>query len=150
MAKFKFPFENVLRHRKTLENLAQKEFQTAMSELNQQLDLLEKMKQEKVDARKEAYAKQIAGGQAGPALGQIGDFLKLQDIRIEKHQKKIQEIEKRVEELREILRQRALDSKIIESYKDRKKDDFKLEQKKLEQKQMDDVVSSRFNFGDNE
>ncbi len=144
MAKFQFAFEKVLNHRKTLEDLAQRDFQLALSVLNDELLVLEKMQQAKHDAFTNRHKKQVQGGIQAPALTQVHDFISGQDIRIERQRKKIQEIEKGVEALREVLRLKAVDTKIIEGLRERKQEEFRTEQKKLEQKRLDDQTSTRF------
>lgn len=142
--KFKFPFENVLKHRKILEDLAQKDFQQALAALNEEIQKLEKMKEDVQRARVTAFERQSHGGSAAPALSQVHEFLKGQDVRIERQQNKVQEYQKGVENLREILRQKALDYKIIERLKDRKKDEFKKAVNDKEQKISDEVGTVRF------
>lgn len=141
--KFKFQFENVMKHRKVLEDVAQREFEEIQSEYLGEVEKLNRLQQEVKDAHTNAYETQVRGGSAGPALSQVHDFLKLQDVRIERQQKKVQEFEKRVEELREILRLKAIDYKMIESLKDRKKQEFRKEKNKLEQKRSDDLSTMR-------
>jgi flagellar FliJ protein len=142
--KFKFPFQNVLTFRKTMENLAQTDFQEAAAALARENDILKKMRDDVFEARRRSFEKQTEGGKSAPALGQVDDFLKGQDIRIARQQSKIQDWEKRVEELREILRAKAIDYKMIEELRDKKKDEFKIEQNKLEQKRSDDLTLMRY------
>ncbi len=144
MAKFKFPLQKVMQHRKTVEDLAQRDFEEAMSEYNRQLNKLEQMEQAKKDARLHAFGDQYKAGKASPGLIQVGDFLKGQDIRIEKQKERIKECESLVEKLREILRQRAIEYKIIEELKDRQRKEFKIEQNKKEQKRVDESNVMRF------
>lgn len=141
--KFNFRFESVLKHRKVLEDLAQREFQEVNSRLQNEIQKLHEMHEASSKAQSVAFQRQSAGGQAGPALSQVNEFLKGQDIRIERQRLKVQEIEKQVEEMREILRQKAIDYKIIESLKEKKKEDFKKEAAKKEQKVTDDIASMR-------
>lgn len=150
MAKFKFPLAKVMQHRKTLEGIAQTHFQEAMAELNQQLQKLRGMEVSKVDARSQAFRKQSEGGKASPALVQVSEFLKGQDIRIENQKLKIKECESLVENLREILRQKAIDYKIIEGLGERQEKVFKTEQRKLDQKQVDEMNVMRFRREDSE
>lgn len=142
--KFKFPLQNVMKHRKVLEDLAQRDYQEANARLNEEEKKLAKL-YEAVDlARQFSFKTQVHGGSAGSALSQVDDFLKGQDIRIERQKKVIEEQRKIVEDFQEILRQRAVEYKIIEKYKDRKLDEFKVEKNKKEQKSADDMVSSRY------
>lgn len=142
--KFKFAFETVLKHRKILEDLAQRDFQEALSRLNDEKNKLEQMREEIYIARDRAFEKSQQGGKTSPFLSQVDEFMKGQDIRIENQQLKIQECEKIVEELREILRQKAIDYKIIEGLKDKKRDEFVIEQRKIDQKRTDDLNIMRF------
>ena len=142
--KFKFPLQNVMNYRKTLENMAQREFQEALAILTEQNQILAGLENEIVQAREARFKTEVAGGKAAPALSQVEDFIKGQAKRIVQQQAKIQEFEKRVEELREILRQKAIDYKIIEGLQDRQREQFQLEQRKLEQKRFDDLNIMRF------
>lgn len=142
--KFKFAFQTVLRYRKTLEELAQSDYSEALAELNHQKQKLSDMIEEVALARENAFQTQVDGGKAGPALSQVHDFIKGQDIRIERQRIKIQECEAKVEELQEILRLKAIDYKIIEELRERKKEEFRVEQNKLDQKRTDDLNIMRY------
>lgn len=142
--KFKFKLEKVLQHRKIQEDLAQKDFQEAVAKLNIEKDNLEKMLNDVFQARQRAFEIQTGGGIAGSGLSQVHDFMMGQDIRMERQRKKIQYQETIVEELREILRQKAQEFKIIEELKEKKREQFKVEKNKLEIKRADDINSMRF------
>ncbi len=145
--KFKFKLEKVLVHRKILENIAQKDFQEAQAACNLQIDVLNRLKLEKSDARKKAFSDQSqTGGQVLESLKQVHDFIQLQDIRIENQIKTIAECEKLVEARREVLRQKAMDTKIIEKLKEKKKQQYLEEERIGEQKELDDNSSMRFDL----
>lgn len=145
--KFKFKLEKVLVHRKILENIAQKDFQEAQAACNLQIDVLNRLRLEKSDARKRAFSDQSqTGGQVLESLKQVHDFIQLQDIRIEKQIKTIAECEKLVEARREVLRQKAMDTKIIEKLKEKKKQQYLEEERISEQKESDDNSSMRFDL----
>ena len=145
--KYKFKLEKVLRHRQILEDLAQKDFQEVQAEWNHQIQLLENLRNEKSEARKRAFNSQSqTGGQVLESLKQIHDFIQLQDIRIEKQIKVIAECEKLVEARREILRQKAMDTKIIKKLEEKKKLQFLEEERINEQKELDDNSSMRFDL----
>lgn len=146
--KFRFPLEKVLDHRIRLEELAQKEFQEALSHLNSEIEKLSQMDESVKTAHTEAFRLQSEGGNASPALGQVHDFVKLQDVRRERQKYQIKEWESRVESLREILRAKATDVKIIEELKEKKRVEFKLEEKKRDQKVTDDMNVMRFGRGE--
>jgi flagellar FliJ protein len=148
--KFKFSLQKVLQHRKTLEDLAQREFQEAQAELNMQLQKLEDMRQAVAEARDQAFRRQSEGGKTSPALIQVDDFLKGQDIRMDRQKERIKECESLVEKLREILRQKAIDYKIIEELKEKQFKEYKIEQRRREQKIADDMNLMRFRREDAE
>ncbi len=143
--KFRFNLEKVLQHRKILENLAQREFQEALSNYNRVLSEIENM----IDVKKQALRRSYdlvsqTGGQVLDSVNQIQDFMVLQDIRIDQMTEKLEELEKLVEAKREVLRQKAMDKKILERLKDKRKADFQAEMSRREQKEIDDIVSMRF------
>lgn len=142
--KFRFNLEKVLQHRQILEDLAQKDFQEAQANLNREIAKLEAIFKAVSDARDEAYRLQSEGGNKTPALGQIDEFIRGQDFRKENQRQKIQECERLVESYREILRQRAIDTKIMKELKEKKKAEFAVEQKKREQKFVDEMNVMRF------
>ncbi|KYG68493.1 flagellar export protein FliJ [Bdellovibrio bacteriovorus] len=142
--KFKFPLQKVLEHRKIKENLAQKDFQGAMLLLNKENELLEQMNEQVTGAHAQAGALAHQGGAQGPALSQIHEFLKGQQIRIQRQKQKVQEIEKLVEAKREILRQAAQEYKIMEKMRENKFEEYRLGRLAQDQKDMDEQSILRF------
>jgi len=146
--KFKFPLQKVMQHRKTLEDLAQRDFQEAQAELNRQIEILKQMEGSVLQAREAAFRQQSEGGKASPALTQVHEFLGGQDIRMDRQKAKIKECESLVENLREILRQKVIDYKIIEELREKRLKEFKVERNKREQKLADDNSLMRYRRGD--
>jgi flagellar FliJ protein len=142
--KFKFPLQKVLEHRKLKENLAQKDFQDVVGVLNEQQAILDKMNQDVLEAQARTGSLIQAGGAQGPALSQIHEFLKGQKIRIAYQVQRIQEVEKLVEAKREILRQAALDYKIMEKMRENKFEEYKAGRIAQDQKEMDEQAILRF------
>lgn len=147
MAKFKFKLQKILQHRKTLEDIAQRDLEEAAAELRQRETLLTQYVQSIVSARDEASRMQQLGGSLGAGLMQIDGFIKGQEVRIQRQKEQIKEQASLVENLREILRQKAIDYKIMEELREKKKKEFFEEQEKLEQKEIDDLNSMRFQRG---
>lgn len=142
--KFKFAFEKVLKHRKTLEEVAQTEYLEALADLNQEVDKLNQLQATLEESRRFSFETQNSGGQAGSALSQVFDFQKGQDVRIERQRKVIGEHEIKVEKLQEILRLKAIDYKIIDKLKGKKKEEFRVQENKKDQKRIDDLNVMRF------
>ncbi len=143
--KFKFGLEKVLNHRKILEDLAQRDYQEALAILNQKKSELEKMVLRILEARVEIHQHEVQSGfDMIERVKQIQEFIKLQDIRIERQHLSVQESEKLVEARQEILRQKAMDKKILERLKVKKKTDHQSNERRLAQVETDEMVSMRF------
>lgn len=139
MARFRFPFENIIKIRKTEEEVAQRDLQEALALLNQEKDFLAGLEEQHHQAFATRHQIEIQGGTAAGPLTQVHEFLAGQDIRIDRQKKKIVEVEKKVEELREILRLKAIDTKIVKELKARKKRDFDEIVRKKENAAVDDM-----------
>ncbi len=142
--KFKFPLQKVLEHRKIHENIVKKDFQEAQAVLDHAQAQLDKMNQDVHDSHNRAGQLSQAGGAQGPALVQIHEFLRGQKVRIQFQEKKVQEIEKLVEDKREILRQAAQEYKIIEKMRENKFQEYRRERLAEEQKENDEQSILRF------
>lgn len=142
--KFKFSLQKVLEHRKVVEDLAQKSFQEAVTRFNEQVVLLDQMINAKSAAHQSAGTLTSQGGTQGPALSQIHEFLRGQEIRIQRQRQYVEEAEKLVEEKREVLRQAALEYKIMEKMREKKFEDYKQDRLAREQKEMDEQNILRF------
>lgn len=142
--KFRFNLEKVMHHRKLEENLAQKAFQECLAKLNTEVAILEDLENSKKNARTFSFETQVQGGKPAEDLKNTYEFLQGQDIRIERQKKKIQYQEQMVEEAREILRKRAMEYKIIEKLKEKKKEQFDHDLEMKLQKEADELTVTRF------
>lgn len=147
MAGFRFPLDNVMKVRKAAEDLAQRDFQLAQAALQEQIDLLQRMMDQKAQAYQQRHQFEAEGGAKSPHLGQIQEFLMGQEIVIQRQQAKIQEFETQVEHLREILRERAIEHKMIQKLKEKRREEFVHQQNRREVKEADDQAMMRFRFG---
>lgn len=137
---FRFPLQKVLDHRKTLENMAQREFQEAQAEVSRRQQTLEEMRGALLDSTFEAGRVQTSAASDGTSrLKQIHEFQVLQRKRIEIQEAKVREAENLVEEKREILRQKAVDHKIMERLKERRFEEYKADLRDREQKAVDET-----------
>lgn len=142
--KFKFNLEKVLKHRNILSDLAQRDFLEALSILNNEIKKLESMKQMKTDSLKQR-SETVQGSQTWAAsVEQINQFLTGQDLRIKIQNQRLHEMEKGVEDLREILRKAMIEVKIIEKLKEKKFEEFKANENRKEQNEMDELSVLRF------
>lgn len=143
--KFKFSLEKVLRHRQILEDLSERDYQEALAVMNARQTELEEMIFKKSESRAIAEKLEVESGLGTvERVKQIHDFIKLQDIRIARKEIQIVEAKNLVEARQEILRQKAMDKKIIERLKEKKRLDHLNVERKNEQKETDEMVSMRF------
>lgn len=142
--KFKFSLQKVLEHRKIQENLAQKVFQEAVAVHLQEFEKLQKMQNQITEAHALAGSRVQQGGNTGAALVQIHEFLKGQKVLIQNQEFRVQEAVKLVESKREILRQAALDYKIMERMREKKFEEYKSERLATEQKENDEQSILRY------
>lgn len=143
--KFKFSLEKVLRARQITVDLAQKEFNEAKSYLNQQESLRDQMielKKENEVSRTNIVAKE---DQWSSQVLQINEFISGQDYRIAQQNKRLSEIEKLVQNRREILLKALTEAKMIEKIKEKKMKEYVSENIKKEQKEIDEIIAARGN-----
>lgn len=142
--KFKFSMQKVLEHRKIQESLAQKDFQEAAHAYEVESVRLHKMNEQVTQAHAMAGSRVTQGGSPGATLTQIDEFLRGQKIIIRKQEQIVEEAAKLVEAKREILRQAALDYKIMERMREKKFEEYKKERLAIEQKENDEQSILRF------
>lgn len=144
--KFKFNLEKVLQHRKILENTAQVDYQEALAQLHIEERALQNLYDDIEQARTKSYEIQTGSSSLStPGLLQkTEEFIVGQGFRIVQQKLKIAEAEKLVEARREILRTRAVDSKILEKLKEKLKAEQEKEAIRQEQLQQDEMALMRF------
>jgi len=147
--KFKFSYQQLLEHRKRLEEIAQKEYLLAQKEVDDAEVELEKMYQQIDDSRQRAGFLQAKGGDQAASLVFIDDFINKHKIRIETQRKKIRERKSIAEEKQQALVNAAKEYKILDKLREKKVIDFKHVEKKRELKFVDDLVTMRYKRGEN-
>lgn len=142
--KFKFPLEKVMHHRKSLENIAKRNYLEALAILDEEKSILDRMYRDLDDARLQAHLHESRGGTTAESLKHIHEFSTGQNIRIERQRLKVRDQNSVVENLLEILKNSSQEYKIIEKLKEKKFQEFRKESDSREQKELDDMVTSRF------
>lgn len=142
--KFKFPLQKVLEHRKIKEDLAQKDFQEALNLLNSLQATLAQQEKALHESHERAYGLQRQGGAQGPALMQVQEFQRGQTILIRKQTEKIEKQNTVVEEKREILRQAAVETKVMDRLREKKFEEFRHEVNQQEQREADEQSVLRY------
>lgn len=140
--------QKVLEHRKVQEDLAKTDFQVSLAKLNTAVELLQSLIDQKKKARIKSYELETGNGVPSALqngiLSESSRFLKLQDVRIENQKLVVGEIEKEVESKREFLKSKAIEYKIIEKVKEKKKQQFVDDFNKAEQKENDEISILRY------
>jgi flagellar FliJ protein len=148
--KFKFPLQRVLRHRKTAEDLAQRDFQLALAELKSAEEFMAFLESEKKRYYEVQYKKQLMGGKQGMFLDQISDFMLGQDVRIELQKENIKKYSAKVEEMRQILLEKSKEYKIIKELQEKKRKSFLSAEKRKEASILDEQNTMRFRLKGND
>ncbi|MCM2280738.1 MAG: flagellar export protein FliJ [Bdellovibrionaceae bacterium] len=142
--KFKFPYEKLLDHRKTLEEVARKEYSVARAAVDDAETELKAMYDSISDSRQRAGGLEMAGGAQGPALTMIGDFISGQKVRIERQRQKVRELLTVAEQKQDALIEAAKEHKTLQKLRERRLKELKRLLKKKELKEVDEMVTSRF------
>ncbi|MBC7457325.1 MAG: flagellar export protein FliJ [Bdellovibrionaceae bacterium] len=141
--KFKFSLEKLLNQRHIQVNLDRRNFVEKQNEYNAEVEKLESM----IALKNEVIAhrhKQVANSsQWQNDVEQMNLFLSGQDLRIASQNKRLIEIEKEVEFLRQILLKALTEARMVEKLKEKKKEAFIKEALATEQKELDEIVSMR-------
>lgn len=142
--KFKFSYEKLLSHKRTLEEIAQKNFAEAQHRLDDAKKDLEDLYQAVDDVRARAFDLERKGG-ASQLVGTTTDeFVNGQKIRIEMQKTVVREKMWDVEHRQEELLQAVREKKTLEKLREKKLAEFKQELKRKELKEVDDLVTMRF------
>lgn len=142
--KFRYAFEKILQHKRTVEDMARKEYAEAQAKVDAAENELKGLYNVIDQSRSMGGKMQTEGGAHGPALAQIDEFIRGQNIRIERQKQKIRELRGYAEEKQEILLAAAKERKTYEKLREKKLEEFKDYRKKRELKEVDDMVVTRF------
>ena len=141
--KFKFSLEKLLNQRNIQVNLDRRNFIEKQNEHNAEVEKLNDM----INLKSEVIAnrhRQVAQSQSWQNdVEQLNFFLNGQDLRIASQNKRLKQIEKEVEFLRQILLKALTEARMVEKLKEKKKEAFVKEALAEEQKELDEIVSMR-------
>jgi flagellar FliJ protein len=142
--KFKFAFDKLLDHKRTLEDIARREYFEAQRLVDEAQKVLDEMYLRIDESRVRALDLATNGGEQAPALSQIDEFINLQKIRIERHRLKMRELIAEAEQRHEILIEAAKERKTLEKLRERRMEEYQLQAKLAEEKEVDELVVTRF------
>jgi flagellar FliJ protein len=146
--RFKFSLDSVLKHRKRLEEVAQKEFAEAQANVEAAMRRIEEMYTRMDEVREEIRAAQLRG--TGGDLEQIRGmetFLIGHTRRIEAARLGLRELMVIAEQKQELLIEAAKERKILDKLKERKKAEHHELAARAEAKELDDLTTTRQAWG---
>lgn len=145
---FKFGLESVLKHRKRIEDIAQREFLEAQFNLDSCLARIDQMYKRMDEVRVEIAQAQSQGSPR--KLEEIRDmehFISGQKIRVQNERAIARTLMQIVEEKQERLVAATKDKKILVKLKERQLEEYRDRMAKLEAKALDDLTTTRFGWG---
>lgn len=146
--KFKFGLERILKHRKTVEEIQARDYAEARLELDKELNRL-KLYYESIDgAREEIFKLTQQDSPDNPKMSELDSFIEGQEIRIKRQREVVREKMQIAEEKQEALRMAAIERKILDTLKDKQKENYRIESRKKEQKTIDELVVVRHGLND--
>lgn len=140
---FRFVYQKLLQHRKTLEDIAQRDVAEANANLmkcRQELDALYKSID---DSRTEAMSIAKAGGSFGAELSGMDQFIMGQNLRIQKKRLELRELQRVEEELMAVLVEKSQEKKVLEKLREKRMLQHRKIQKKREAKALDDISTMK-------
>ncbi len=146
--KFKFNLENVLKHRKRLEELAQREYAEAQANVDECLRKIEGMYRRLDEVRDEVSQAQRAGqGHSIEQIREMESFMGGHKIRIEAMRQAARVLLQIAEEKQEALVSAARDKKMLVKLKEKKKIEHQEFLRQVETKEQDDMTMARQAWG---
>ena len=146
--RFKFSLDSVLKHRKRLEEVAQKEFAEAQANVEAAIHKIEGMYARMDEVREEIRQAQMCGGSADMEhIRGMEVFLLGQARRIEAARLGLRELMAIAEQKQELLIEAAKERKILDKLKERKKSEHIELARKVEAKELDDMTTIRQAWG---
>jgi len=145
---FRFNLESVLKHRKRLEEIAQREYAEAQNNVDECLRKIEDMYKRMDEVREEVLRAQKEGGAGSiEQIREMEHFMGGQKIRIEALRQAARVLLQIAEEKQEALIAAARDKKMLLKLKEKKKSEYQEWLRHVETKEMDDMTMVRQSWG---
>ena len=142
--KFKFKLETVLKHRSSLEQLAQRDHSLATAEVNRATNELQNLYSEVDQTRGLIQELLKLNGSNHAKIQHYESFIVNQKIKIDLKRKEIQELMIVKEQKLDDLVEAAKEKKVLEVFKEKRKKEFRLWKRKKEAKEIDEMVTNRY------
>lgn len=141
---FRFGLETVLKHRRRLEDVAQREYAEAQAAVDACLAELESLYRRSDEVRIEIAAQETSGSPGSLELvREMEHFLGGQKIRIERLRMKARELLMVAETKHEALILASQERKVLAKLKDRRFNEYRERLNRMEAKELDDLTMVR-------
>lgn len=147
MAKFEFNFDALLNYRSRLEELARKDYLEAKAKLDEVLNSINMMYLSIDQSKARIGQVEMSPNVNLSEISSIHEFIMGQLKKIETARYKSRELMAIAEEKHEIMVEAAKNKKVLEKLKEKRREEFRQEQKKIETKRLDDLVTMRYRGG---
>lgn len=142
--KFRFRLEKLLHLKKLEAQGIKKNLAEALLEEKKNADFLDHLQSDR--SKSFGFRNQVISdkSQSSELANYTEDFIRGQDIRIERQKKAVQVYKQKVENIRNLLIEKDKELKILERLKEIKHEEYVKYQSAEEIKELDDMTSSRF------
>jgi flagellar protein FliJ len=145
MKKFQFRLETLLQHRRNLEEQERAKFSCIRNDFHAEIARKEALSARRTQTLSELVALECAGCDAQEIMWAYS-FLGHLDREMKRASERISQLEKRLEDQKQIMIASSRDKKIIENLKAKREKEFLISVEREEQKSIDDLVITRYAF----
>ncbi len=144
MAKFIFNMQGLLNIKEKLEEQTKTEYGKALAKLEQEKSILLNLKNKKQENIL-SFRESINKGVKPNYIDNINKYISFIDKKIEEQMQNINKVKEIVEEKRLALLEAMKERKVLETLKEKEKENYFKEELKNEQKIIDEIVSYKYN-----
>ncbi|MFR4985919.1 MAG: flagellar export protein FliJ [Lachnospirales bacterium] len=144
MAKFIFNMQGLLNIKEKLEEQSKTEYGKALAKLEQEKSILLNLKNKKQENIL-SFRESINKGVKPNYIDNINKYISFIDKKIEEQMQNINKVKEIVEEKRLALLEAMKERKVLETLKEKEKENYFKEELKNEQKIIDEIVSYKYN-----
>lgn len=139
---FKFQFQSILDLKVRLEDAKKNEYGRVIALLNEEKEILNSYKKEMIDLQNNIKNK-ITAGFTVTEIITMNQYIVIIDNKIQRQNKKIEELKVLVEKKRLELVQAAKEKKMFETLKEKKLEEYREAMNRREQQDIDELITFR-------
>lgn len=140
---FQFRLETLLRHRKNLQDIAQREYAESEARVREKMNEIKNYYAKIDESRRLRSAEEEGSSFTAQSLSNFEEFIELTNIRIKNARLEVRELMDIMEQKHHVLIEKAKEKKILDKLKEKKKDEYKKYIANKENKEADEMISMR-------